>query len=88
MQVTRIDIEGKPGYYATIQRKKSQYALADFLVVELLTPDKTNGQIHYLDCDDELSFKSEAKLLFQKIGDPENSTAADYHNTLLNFSDF
>ena len=43
MQITRIDIEGRQGHYATVQVKKP-----DGILVEILTPDNPDGKTRWL----------------------------------------
>ena len=52
MRITRIDLEGKPGFYATLRRPR----VSDLIEVTILTPDQPDGRVHHVqaDCDEDL----------------------------------
>ena len=52
MRITRIDIEGRPGHYAILSRKRG----SDLIDVQILLPDLPGGRVHHpqADCPDDL----------------------------------
>ncbi|MEX2672849.1 MAG: hypothetical protein WD294_12145 [Phycisphaeraceae bacterium] len=74
MRATRIDLEGRPGHYASISRKRG----SDRIDVRLLTPDTPNGRDHHVqaDCIDDIRSMAEC-LQFHLDG--RRGTNSDIH---------
>jgi len=53
MRITRIDVEGEEGRYATMTSKRG----AEFIEVEILVPEQPDGRVHRVqaDCDEDLA---------------------------------
>ena len=90
MRLTRIDFEGKPGHYATAQRRgASGSEETDIIEVTILCPDMPDGREHHVtaDCEDDL--RSMAECLQHHL-DGCRGTGSDvygYYAELLRLSD-
>ena len=89
MRITRIDFEGRPGHYATAQRRSGPSAAPNVVVVTILTPDVPDGREHHVtaDCEDDL--RSMAECLQHHL-DGCRGTGSDvygYYAELLRLSD-
>ena len=88
MRLTRIDFEGRPGYYATAQRKKAHGQAR--VVVELLMPEYPKGRVCDADADDEEDLFVLAKWVQMNLDGARgtNSMIEDYYHELLRLGDF
>jgi len=85
MRLTRIDLEGRTGYYATAKRKR----YSDHIEVEILTPETPDGKIHHAKADCEKDIRSMAECIFFHLNghDGSNSDIYDLYMRLLPLSD-
>lgn len=85
MRITQIDIEGKPGHYATITRKTG----SDQIEVTMLTPEFPNGKKHMVQADCQEDVWSMAECLQYHLDGVKgtNSMIHDYHRELSRFAD-
>lgn len=85
MRITRMDIEGKAGHYATITRKIG----SDQIEVTILTPTKPDGRVHKVqtDCEEDIWSMAEC-LQYHLDGDRgTDSMIQDYYRELQRFAD-
>ena len=89
MRLTRIDFEGKPGHYATAQRRTGSGTAPNVVVVTILTPDVPNGREHHVtaDCEDDLFSMAECLQHHLDGCQGTNSMIHDYYRELLRLSD-
>ena len=78
MRLTRIDFEGKPGHYATAQRRAASGTAPNVLVVTILTPEQPNGREHHVTADCEENLRSMAECLQYHL-DGCRGTGSDIH---------
>ncbi|MEX2670911.1 MAG: hypothetical protein WD294_02245 [Phycisphaeraceae bacterium] len=64
MRITRIDIEGRPGHYAILSRKRD----SDQIHVQILTPEQPNGRDHHVQADSRDDLWSMAECLQFHLG--------------------
>ena len=85
MRITRIDIEGRAGDYATIERKSG----SDYIHVALLTPGNPDGFDHYVmaDCDEDIWSMAECMQIALDGQRGTNSMIHDYYRELQRFAD-
>ncbi len=88
MRITRIDFEGRAGYYATAVRRQSGDENA-LIEVTVLTPEKPNGHTHrvWADCEEDIFSMAEC---LQSHLEGTRASAADfdaYYRELLKLSD-
>ncbi|MEX1015927.1 MAG: hypothetical protein WDZ31_04195 [Phycisphaeraceae bacterium] len=85
MRTTRLDLEGRPGHYATITRPHT----SEFIVVTILTPDLPDGRTHHVQADCEADVWSMAECLQQTLDGVRgtNSDIDDYFRELQRFAD-
>jgi len=85
MRITRIDFEGKPGYYATATRRRE----CDVIEVTILTPELPNGreQVVLADCEEDIY--SMADCLHRELEGCKGTQGDidDYHRALLKLGD-
>jgi len=86
MRITRIDFEGKPGYYATATRRHE----CDAIEVTILTPELPNGREHQVQADCEEDVYSMADCLHFELEGCQGTRGDidDYHRALLKLRDF
>ena len=86
MRITKIEIEGREGRYATIARRRP----GRWIEVTILTPYQPDGQIHRIAANaDGDEFRRQARNL-QTVLDGVRGTNGDiddYLNELLRFAD-
>ena len=89
MRLTRIDFEGKPGHYATAQRRTASGNAANVVVVTILTPEQPDGREHHVAADCEDDIRSMAECLQYHINGYRGtgSDVHDYFLELLRLSD-
>ncbi|MGC9455741.1 MAG: hypothetical protein ACP5HU_12910 [Phycisphaerae bacterium] len=89
MQITRMDFEGKPGRYATCQRRQRTDGLPAMIDVTILTPQQPDGRVHHVQADCEEDLRSMAECLQRHLdGCPgTNSDVYGYYAELLRLSD-
>ena len=89
MRLTRIDFEGKPGHYATAQRRAASGTAPNVVVVIILTPDMPDGREHHVAADCQEDVWSMAECLHHHLeGHPgTNSDVHDFYRELLRLSD-
>ncbi len=89
MRITRIDFEGKPGRYATAQRRVGGVGTANEVVVTILTTDQPNGREHHVqpDCEEDLWSMAECIQHHLEGGRGTNSDIHAYYAELLRLSD-
>ena len=89
MKIIRIDFEGKPGNYATAQRRVNPNDEPNVVVVTILTPEKPNGREHFVTADCEDDIRSMADCLQEHLDGYKgtNSDVYDYYMELLRLSD-
>jgi len=78
MRLTRIDFEGKPGHYATAQRRDGMHNGPDIILVTILTPDTPNGCEHHVNADSEDDIRSMAECLQHHLNGCQG-TGSDIH---------
>lgn len=85
MRTTRIDLEGHPGNYATITRRRG----SDLIEVTILTPVLPNGRTHHVQADCEEDLWSMAECLQEQLDGVRgtNSDIHDYLRELQRFAD-
>ncbi len=85
MRITRIDIEGRPGYDAAAVRRRG----ADQIEVTILTPDNPNGRKHHVqaDCQEDIFSMAECVQYHLDGNRGTNSMIHDYYRELLRLSD-
>ena len=85
MQITRIDIQGTPGNYATITRRPG----SETIEVTILTPDQPDGRVHQVqaDCDEDIQSMAECLQYHLDGYRGTNSDIHDYYATLQRFAD-
>lgn len=85
MKVTRIDLEGRPGRYATISRK----AGSDVIEVTILVPEIPNGRTHHVkaDCREDVFSMAECLIVQLEKTKGTNSMVHDYFRELERFMD-
>ncbi len=86
MRITRIDIEGQTGRYATIKRRIGSSTIE----VEILTPDCPDGKIHAIDAKaDETTLWRAANDLHHALeGHPgTNCDVHDYYREIQRLAD-
>ncbi len=85
MRITRMDIEGKPGNYATITRKTG----SDQIEVSILTPEFPNGKKHTVqaDCHEDVWSMAECLQYHLDGAQGTNSMIQDYYRELSRFAD-
>lgn len=85
MRITRMDLEGSPGHYATIARR----AGSDHIEVTILTPDQPDGRVHHVqaDCDEDLWSMAECLQYHLDGHRGTNSMIHDYLRELQRFAD-
>lgn len=77
MQVTRIDLAGEPGRYATLKRRPG----GEYLEVTILTPRTPRGRVHNVQVDSNEDLWSMAECLKDHLarrGAGEHETEAYY----------
>lgn len=74
MRTTRIDLEGRPGHYAVISRKRE----SELIDVRMLTPDAPNGRDHHVQADSVDNIWSMAECLQFHL-DGRRGTNSDIH---------
>ena len=85
MRTTRIEIEGRPGHYATVSRKQG----ARNIDITMLTPDEPDGVTIHADARDAGSIRYAAAWV-QKRLDGHQGTAGDiedYVRVVQTFAD-
>jgi len=82
MRITRIDFEGKPGYYATAQHRRTSGGAPNIVVVTIITPEQPNGREHRVTADCEDDIRSMAKCLQYHL-DGVRGTSSDVHDYYL-----
>ena len=89
MRLTRIDFEGKPGYYATAQRRVGSRTTPNVVVVTILTPDVPDGREHHVaaDCEDDLRSMAECLQVHLHGYRGTGSDIYGYYQDLLRLSD-
>ncbi len=89
MRITRIDFEGKTGYYATAQRKTSFGSKPTVIVVTILTPERPNGREQSIAADCEKKIYAAAQRLQHDLEGYRgtNSDIHGYYSELLRLSD-
>jgi hypothetical protein len=89
MRLTRIDFEGKPGHYATAQRRAASGTAPNVVVVTILTPDVPDGREHHVTADCQEDVWSMAECLQHHLDgwQSTNSMIHDYYRELLRLSD-
>jgi len=85
MRTTRIDVEGRPGRYATITRRQG----ADTIEVTILTPEHPDGRVHQVQADDPDDICSMAECLQEVLDGIRGCSGdiAEYHTILQYFAD-
>ena len=86
MRITRIDIEGRRGYYATISRKQD----SNTIEVTILTHEHPHGEEHRINArSDEQEFYRQATCLYEALmgGTGSNSDVHEYYTVLLRLAD-
>ncbi|HEX7010765.1 MAG TPA: hypothetical protein VF184_12350 [Phycisphaeraceae bacterium] len=85
MRITRMDLEGTPGHYATITRRTG----SDQIEVTILTPDQPEGRVHHVQADCEEDLWSMAECLQHHLDGHRgtNSMIHDYLRELQRFAD-
>ena len=85
MRTTRIDLEGHPGNYATITRKRG----SDLIEVTILTPALPDGRTHHVQADCKEDLWSMAECLQEQLDGVRgtNSMIHDYLRELQRFAD-
>lgn len=85
MRTTRIDLEGHPGNYATITRKRG----SEYIEVTILTPGLPDGRTHHVQADCEEDIRSMAECLQEQLDGVRgtNSMIHDYLRELQRFAD-
>ena len=86
MKITRIDIEGRDGRYATITRPKG----SEFIQVELLTPYQPGGKVHRVKarCTEAELWDQARNIQTLMDGCPgTNGDIVDYFDVLIRFTD-
>ena len=88
MRLTRIDFEGKPGHYATAQRRAASGTVPNVVVVTTLTPDMPDGREHHVAADCQEDVWSMAECLQHQLDGytGSNSEVNDYYLELLKLS--
>ena len=83
MRITRIDFEGREGYFAIAKRKRD----AKQIEVEILQPTMQGS--HWVDADDEDELFAMATFLQQVLDGYEGTMeeASCYYNALMSISD-
>ena len=89
MRLTRIDFEGKPGHYATAQRRTGSGSAPNVVVVTILTHDQPTGREHHVtaDCEDDIRSMAECLQYHLDGCRGTNSDVGDYYRELLRLSD-
>lgn len=90
MRITRIDFEGKPGHYATAQRRgASGTEKTDIIEVTILCPDMPDGRKHHVtvDCEHDLFSMAECMQYHLDGCRGTNSMIHDYYRELCRLSD-
>jgi hypothetical protein len=82
MRITRIDFEGKPGYYASAQRRAASGNAPNVVVVTILTPEQPDGREHHVTADCEDDIRSMAQCLQYHL-DGYRGTGSDVHDYYL-----
>lgn len=82
MRTTRIDLEGRPGHYAIISRKRE----SELIDVQLLAPDTPNGRDHHVQVDSVDDIWSMAECLQFHL-DGRHSDIHGYLRELERFAD-
>lgn len=83
MRTTRIDLEGHPGHYATITRKRG----SDLIEVTILTPAMPEGRTHHVQADCEEDLWSMAECLQEQL-DGVRGTNGDIYAYLCELQRF
>lgn len=85
MRTTRIDIEGRPGRYASITRKTG----SAYIDVTIVTPEFPNGLEHHVDASSEDDRWSMAQCLQAQLDECQgtNSMIHDYLAQIDRFAD-
>lgn len=85
MRITRIDLEGKTGHYATITRKRG----SDRIEVTILIPSLPDGRVHHVqaDCQEDLWSMAQCLQFHLDGSKGTNSMIHDYHRELQRFAD-
>ena len=86
MKITRIDIEGNNGRYATITRRTG----SDRIEVTILTPGEPNGRMDSIPARSaDPDFWSAARRLQIELDGHRgtNGDIQDYHDVLIRFAD-
>jgi hypothetical protein len=85
MRITRIDFEGKPGYYATATRRRD----SDLIEFAILTPDMPNGRNGKIQADCEDDIYSLADGLHHALEGCKGTSGDidEYHRALLKLGD-
>ena len=88
MRTTRIDLEGHPGNYATITRKRGSGG-SNLIEVTILTPALPDGRTHHVQADCEEDIWSMAECLQEQLDGVRgtNSMIHDYLRELQRFAD-
>ena len=88
MRLTRIDFEGKPGHFATAQRRAASGTAPNVVVVTILTPDMPDGREHHVTADCQEDVWSMAECLQHQLDGytGTNSEINDYYLELLKLS--
>jgi len=85
MRITRIDLEGQAGCYATIERQRD----SDYIHVALVTRGNPGGFDHYVmaDCDEDIWSMAECMQIALDGQRGTNSMIHDYYRELRRFAD-
>ena len=85
MRTTRIDIEGRPGHYATVSRKQG----ARNIDITMLTPDQPDGVTIHADARDAGSVRYAAAWVQKRLDGHEGTAGdvADYLRVVQAFAD-
>lgn len=75
MRITRIDVEGEEGRYATMTRKRGTSCIE----VTVLTPENPNGRVHCVEADSEEDIASMADCLHHEL---REGMRTEYHQAL------
>ncbi len=89
MRITRIDFEGKTGYYATAQRKTSMGSTPNVIVITILTPERPNGLEQNIAANSEKKICAAAQRLQHELEGYQgtNSDVHGFYLELLKLSD-
>ncbi|MGE4157626.1 MAG: hypothetical protein AB7F75_00850 [Planctomycetota bacterium] len=80
MRITRIDVEGEEGRFALMTRKRG----SEYIEVEILVPERPNGQVQHVQADCAEDIKSMADCLLHEL---RGGGRANYHQALRRLAD-